>query len=139
MESLPTALFPVFQDYLSSLSYRRFLSSCVAWKAVKRDTAYFKLSYEYSQKFLLDSSFRTKLLSRIKDKSKQIGFTKNGKTLISRVSKIEVILKELSSTLKEIKAILSGPRKDKSVEEKCIIEAMLVSFNNEMLSKGFPT
>jgi hypothetical protein len=72
MESLPTALFPVFQDYLSSLSYRRFLSSCVAWKAVKRDTAYFKLSREYSQKFLVDSSFRTKLLSRVKDKSKQI-------------------------------------------------------------------
>jgi hypothetical protein len=66
LESLPVALFPVFQSYPLHGDYRRFVSVSQSplWQDVKRETDYYNLTKYFSLEFFLKDSFRNKAMKK---------------------------------------------------------------------------
>jgi hypothetical protein len=74
MEKLPGHVFYRIRDYLSYLQYVLLMNSSKrVFKDVKHETVYYSLGMDLSVRFLIDQKFQSLLLSRIKDKSKQLG------------------------------------------------------------------
>jgi hypothetical protein len=74
MEKLPGHVFYRIRDYLSYLQYVLLMNSSKrVFKDVKHETVYYSLGMDLSVRFLIDQKFQSELLSRIKDKSKQLG------------------------------------------------------------------
>ncbi len=72
--NLPDVILKHLQSFLSNDDIRYFLNSNkLYFSSLKQETIYFSLNPQKSQEYLRDERFREMILSKVKDKSKQIG------------------------------------------------------------------
>jgi hypothetical protein len=100
MEDLPTCIFQVVQEFLPHQDYRNLVNSSEnCFQLIKFETVYYDLNHKYSLDYAKKSSFRNMILSKVKNKRKQISVLFRGCTqLPNRLNIVGVNKCKISSS-----------------------------------------